>query len=347
MRYRYNLVLGRDYAFGQERMDDSAFDEFLQTPILGRRKTKEEEEDVEQGKLNNATVQVPVAPHQAVSRKGEGSATTTSLREAIYGGGRSELLQPQLVWGYCLLQGLEGRDMEDLHVADVRTINNQEVAFFGVFDSHKGDAAARYLQAHLFDAILSEGGVWSDPAGATRDAYLVTDRHILDAVEKGGSTAVTAMACDNGGRVVVANVGDSRAVMSKAGKAVQLSVDHDPGRPTERANVEARGGHVTHLPGDQWRVDGQLVLARVFGDKALKEHMSAKPDVVEVTVDLDCEFLVLGSNGLFSLFENQEVVDRVRASKDPVTAAHELVLEARRRYGEDDISCIVIMFREL
>lgn len=111
-------------------MDDSAFDEFLQTPILGRRKTKEqeqEEEDVEQGKLNNATVQVPVEPHQAVSRKGEGSATTTSLREANYGGGRSELLRPQLVWGYCLLQGLQGRDMEDLHVAEVRTINDQEV----------------------------------------------------------------------------------------------------------------------------------------------------------------------------------------------------------------------------
>ncbi|KAG0615121.1 hypothetical protein M758_5G016100 [Ceratodon purpureus] len=341
-------------------MDDSAFDEFLQTPILGRRKStktkeeEEEEEDVEQGKLinNAAAVQVPVVPHQAVSRKGEGASTTTSLREANYGGGRSQLLHPQLEWGYCLLQGLEGRDMEDLHVAQVRTINDQEVAFFGVFDSHKGDAAARYLQEHLFDAIVSEleGGGWSDPAGATRDAYLATDGHILDAVDKGGSTAVTAMVCDNGGRVVVvvANVGDSRAVMSKAGKAVQLSVDHDPGRPTERASVEARGGHVTHLPGDQWRVDGQLALARVFGDKALKEHMSAKPDVVEVTVDLGCEFLVLGSNGLFSLFDNQEVVDRVRASNgDPVTAAHELVLEARRRYGEDDISCIVIMFREM
>ena len=106
------------------------------------------------------------------------------------------------------------------------------------------------MQRNLFDNILNQGGVWSDPTGATRDAYLLTDRNILNSeVEKSGSTAVTAMVCGNGGRLIVANVGDSHAVLSKNGKAVQISVDHDPGRPTERASVEARGGHVTHLPG--------------------------------------------------------------------------------------------------
>lgn len=104
---------------------------------------------------------------------------------------------------------------------------------------------------------MNEGGVWSDPTGATRDAYLLTDRNILNTdTMKGGSTAVTAMVCGNGSRLIVANLGDSRAVLCKDGKAVQLSVDHDPGRPSERASVEARGGHVTHLPG---KVDLQNV----------------------------------------------------------------------------------------
>jgi serine/threonine protein phosphatase PrpC len=94
-------------------------------------------------------------------------------------------------------------------------------------------------------------------------------------------------------------------------------------------------------------VDGQLVLARSFGDKGQKEHMSAKPDVSDLVIDLSCDFLVLGSNGLFSMFDNQEIVDRVKGSDDPVKAAHNLVLEARQRLGEDDISCIVIMFQEL
>lgn len=321
--------------------------ESLQTPNTGWGKTAATPKPSGGGNGEQGKVRVSVASHQAVSR-GDGTASPTSSEEATYGGGQSQELQPQVVWGYCLLQGLSGRPMEDLHVAEVRTINEEEVAFFGIFDAHNGDAAAKYLQDHLFDNILNEGGVRSDPAGATRDGYLLTDRDMLASpLEKGGSTAVTAMVYGKGSRLIVANLGDSRAVLSKNGEPVQLSVDHDPGRPSERAIVEARGGHVTHLPGDQWRVDGLLALTRAFGDKELKEHMSSKPDVADVVVDLSCEFLVLGSNGLFSMYDNQEVVDRVRRCQDPVKAAHELVVEARRRFCEDDISCIVIKFQEL
>ena len=70
------------------------------------------------------TVRVNIASHQAVTR-GDGAASTTSLREASYGGGESQ----RLVWGYCLLQGLAGRVMEDLHVAEVRSVNGEEVSF--------------------------------------------------------------------------------------------------------------------------------------------------------------------------------------------------------------------------
>ena len=80
--------------------------------------------------------------------------------------------------------------------------------------------------------------------------------------------------------------------------------------------------------GDQWRVDGQLSLARVFGDKSLKEHMSAKPDVSDLIVDLSCESLILGSNGLWAMFDIQEVVDTVKRVRDPVKAANQLVHEA-------------------
>lgn len=89
-------------------------------------------------------------------------------------------------------------------------------------------------------------------------------------------------------------------------------------------------------------MDGQLSIARVFGDKVLKEHISAKPDVSDLVVDLSCEFLVLGSNGLWSMYDDQEVIDTVKAVGDPVKAAHQLVLEARRQLNEDDISCKVI-----
>ncbi|KAL0687525.1 hypothetical protein Bca4012_087202 [Brassica carinata] len=48
-------------------------------------------------------------------------------------------------------------------------------------------------------------------------------------LDKGGSTAVTGILI-HGQKLVVANVGDSRAVMSKNGVAHQLSVDHEPSK---------------------------------------------------------------------------------------------------------------------
>lgn len=116
----------------KEEMEDTAFDDFLQTPIMGQRRRKtEEEEDLEQGTTGTA-VRVNVASHQAVTR-GNGAASTTSSRDASYGGGRSQQLQPQVVWGWCLLQGLADHEMEDLHAAELRTINDQEVSETNLF----------------------------------------------------------------------------------------------------------------------------------------------------------------------------------------------------------------------
>lgn len=65
---------------------------------------------------------------------------------------------------------------------------------------------------------------------------------------KGGSTAVTAILI-NCHKLVVANVGDSRAVICKNGVAKQLSVDHEPSM--ERERIEERGGFVSNFPGNQ------------------------------------------------------------------------------------------------
>lgn len=51
----------------------------------------------------------------------------------------------------------------------------------------------------------------------------------------------------NGQSLVVANVGDSRAVICKNGVAKQLSVDHEPNK--EKRLIESRGGFVSNIPG--------------------------------------------------------------------------------------------------
>jgi len=63
---------------------------------------------------------------------------------------------------------------------------------------------------------------------------------------RGGSTAVTAILI-NCQKLVVANIGDSRAVLCKNGQAKQLSVDHEPS--VESEDIKNRGGFVSNFPG--------------------------------------------------------------------------------------------------
>lgn len=96
---------------------------------------------------------------------------------------------------------------------------------------------------------MTQPEFWKDPERAIRNAYTSTDRRILDncmQLGPGGSTAVTAIVID-GKDLWVANVGDSRAVVSERGCANQITVDHEP--HTERRRIEKQGGFVTNLPG--------------------------------------------------------------------------------------------------
>jgi len=93
----------------------------------------------------------------------------------------------------------------------------------------------------------------SDPKTAIQKAYQLTDEKILENASelgRGGSTAVTAIliGSDKSVKLVVANVGDSRAVINKNGVAEQLSVDHEPNM--ERQTIEKKGGFVSNLPGE-------------------------------------------------------------------------------------------------
>ncbi|KAB2095757.1 hypothetical protein F383_09869 [Gossypium arboreum] len=246
--------------------------------------------------------------------------------------------------GYHLVEGKSLHPMEDYVVAEFKHVGDSELGLFAIFDGHLSQVIPDYLKSHLFDNILNEPDFWIEPENAIRKGYRITDQDILEkAVDlgQGGSTAVTAILI-NGQKLVIANVGDSRAVICKNGEAKQLSVDHEP--TTEKESIENRGGFVSNFPGDVARVDGQLAVARAFGDKSLKEHLSSEPDVTVEIIDDDTELLILASDGLWKVMTNQEAVDAIRNVKDAWSAAKLLTDEAVMRNSTDDISCIVVTF---
>ncbi|KAF7851005.1 hypothetical protein BT93_L4743 [Corymbia citriodora subsp. variegata] len=259
--------------------------------------------------------------------------------------GKGRNIEGLIKYGFSLVKGKANHPMEDYHVAKFMQKKGHELGLFAIYDGHLGDKVPMYLQKHLFSNILKEEEFWVDPKRSISKAYERTDQAILSNssdLGRGGSTAVTAILI-NGQQLLVANVGDSRAVLSRGGRALQMSIDHEPS--TERVSIEHRGGFVSNMPGDVPRVNGQLAVSRAFGDKSLKSHLSSDPDFKTINVEVNMDVLILASDGLWKVMSNQEAVDIARRIKDPEKAAKELTAEALRRDSRDDISCIVVRLR--
>ncbi|KAJ4872293.1 putative protein phosphatase 2C 17 [Raphanus sativus] len=254
----------------------------------------------------------------------------------------------EIKFGYSLMKGKAKHPMEDYHVAKLINVEDNELGLFAIFDGHNGDQVATYLQKHLFSNILKDGEFLVNPRRTIAKAYKNTDQTILSDTSSdlwnGGSTAVTAILV-NGKVLWIANVGDSRAIVSRRGKATQISVDHDPNNDAERNMIESKGGFVTNRRGGVARVNGILDVSRAFGNKDLKAFMNREPDIKDVEVDSHTEILILSSDGISKVMSNQKAVDIVLKFKDPKEAAKQLVIEALKRNSKDDISCIVVRFR--
>ena len=74
-------------------------------------------------------------------------------------------------------------------------------------------------------------------------------------------------------KIYVANAGDSRCVMAKDGKAVEMSIDHKPESQTEIDRITKSGSVIT-----EGRVDGNLNLTRSLGDLKYKHREHLKPE---------------------------------------------------------------------
>ncbi|KAL0312464.1 UNVERIFIED_CONTAM: putative protein phosphatase 2C 8 [Sesamum radiatum] len=164
-----------------------------------------------------------------------------------------------------------------------------------------------------------------------------------------GSTAMVVLVGKE--EVVVANCGDSRAVLCQRGVAVPLSRDHkpQPDRADEKERIEAAGGKILNWNG--WRVQGVLATSRSLGDRYLKPYVSCKPEVTVVRRSESDEFLIIATDGLFDVVSNETACEVVKkclsgqirrgASEAAATLAELAIAKGSR----DNISVIVVQLK--
>lgn len=265
--------------------------------------------------------------------------------------------------------------------------------YVGVFDGHGGPKVSRYLRENLgaelqaarprmlvspqtlenittSETLAIQSNVTipkvTDP-NSTLEHYQLALQDALERIDQQvqkinhwsfqGSTVVAAWFI-NDKRFLMANIGDSRAVLSQQRKAIALTRDHKPDDPIEVERIHERGGEIVWFgqidhQGEPvrgtglYRVNGNLALSRAVGDRSERPCVTADPDIGVFDIDDDSDFIVLGTDGLWDVMSNQDVVSMVHAlldseecDKDDVAAM--LVEESLRRGSFDNITVLIV-----
>ena len=163
-------------------------------------------------------------------------------------------------------------------------------------------------------------------------------KNINSVVDRSGSCAVVMLVTPT--TIYVANVGDSRAIMSSNGghSFASISRDHKPGEIGEKTRIERAGGKIYQSnvinPSNQAQsilgpvrvLPGRLSVSRTFGDCMAKFEkyggnprcIVAEPDIFKVPNKADLDFILIASDGIFDRIETDAtcklVVDQACAS---------------------------------
>jgi len=65
------------------------------------------------------------------------------------------------------------------------------------------------------------------------------------------------------------------------------------------------------LSNDVVKVDGRLGVSRAFGNPDLKEYIISEPEISTYQIQPQDDLLILSTDGLYRVFSEQDVADRV------------------------------------
>ncbi|CAL9172602.1 unnamed protein product [Musa hybrid cultivar] len=254
--------------------------------------------------------------------------------------------------------------MEDTHIciSDLAkkfgccNLKGEAVSFYGVFDGHGGKDAAHFVRDNLPMVIAEDSDFPLELEKVIVRSYLETDLQFAKTCSppltpSSGTTALSAMIL--GRSLLVANAGDCRAVLSQRGVAIEMSKDHKPSCANERNRIESLGGFIV----DDAYLNGELAVTRALGDwgfEGLKDIdqpnglLIAEPELKKIMLTKEDEFLLIGSDGIWDVFSNQNAVDFARRQlqehNDATTCCKELVQEAMKRGAMDNLTIVMVCF---
>lgn len=260
----------------------------------------------------------------------------------------------------------------------MENFDNKETRIYCVLDGHgeNGHLVSRRCRENFPHFIISNNLRMEAAFNMTHNDLTSSE---ID-VRCSGATCVLACISNNNNKLTVYNCGDSRGVLGRRStngtiSAIAMSNDHKPDKPEERKRILNAGGHLgcrqvlvnqggrgpVSMPVGPCRVWYQhrgetlgLAMSRSLGDAIVhKLGVSCEPEAIEHTIDEMDEFVILATDGVWDVVDNNHAVQMVHnysirsANWNPLEAASSVCKFARSRWEKlspmiDDITCIVI-----
>ena len=220
------------------------------------------------------------------------------------------------------------------------------------------DSLEREVRARMDDAN-AKGSLSSEEALSLAEIFSeLEEQQQASKRIAAGCTAICATL--QGRKLVVANAGDSRAVLCrKGGIAEAMSFDHKPDNLIERERICKSGGFVA-----QNRVNGQLAMSRAIGDFDFKQNdtlpaseqaVTCDPDIREVELEEGDEFIILACDGIWDAISNEGAVRFIRnalRTEQKISTVVSKLLDrclaettSDMSLSTDNMTCIVVVFK--
>jgi protein phosphatase PTC2/3 len=265
--------------------------------------------------------------------------------------------------------------------------------FFSLYDGHGGSGCANYLRDNLYTQLASNQFFKTNKMRALQESVIRIEekfeaKSIKDSDFSGSCALVALVEFD---RLTLANVGDSRLICHSREEGTKvLTTDHKPESTKERERILRAGGKVYRTKTETtfdtidhegklhqirkeicqgpFRVEpGGLSVSRAIGDVKVKQFnfggkpgcVIAEPEIREVSLTDQTEFLVLACDGIFDVLENAEVTKIVRESlkissirKYEARAACkqaciEVVEAAKERKSKDNLTVVLVTMKDI
>lgn len=195
---------------------------------------------------------------------------------------------------------------------------------------HRGGEVASSLALETVQQLFERReGTLADQVGQANRA--VFDRSQSDRSVSGMGTTLTAALIDDG-RVHLVHVGDSRAYLLRDGTLTQLTEDHTL-------------VHRMVMEGEITEEEAETHPHRSILTRALGVDDSVQVDEGDVEINSG-DRLLLCTDGLTGMVSEEEIQQILLDASEPQEAVDRLVTVANRAGGIDNITAVVLDFRE-